>query len=205
MDGWISWKWVSFIIHQKCVIQDVLKMTGRGNLSAQLPRSFVLRKKICLHSLITNRSSECRAAHKGAEDTNQTKQHECSTGAERHKTWGTWQVLAIWAKLPGHAADCAHQPRSALCSILAVSAYNMVTGVWPPTVVCWYHDPTCICRIQASFHSSKNLSYNNMLTRLIIRVCFSSEHEGSLNHTTYNPYLQKTALTRDVKTLDTGH
>ena len=90
-------------------------------------------------------------------------------------------------------------------SILAVSAFNMVTGVWPPTVVCWYNDSTCICRIQASFHSSKNLSYNNMLTRLIIRVCFSSEHEGSLNHTTYNPYLQKTALTRDVKTLDTGH
>ena len=48
---------------------------------------------------------------------------------------------------------------------------------------------------------SIHLSYNNMLTRLIIRVCFSSEHEGSLNHTTYNPYLQKTALTRDVKTL----
>ena len=104
-----------------------------------------------------------------------------------------------------HILTLSHQPRSALCSILAVSAYNMVTGVWPPTVVCWYNDSTCICRIQASFHSSKNLSYNNMLTRLKIRVCFSSEHEGSLNHTTYNPYLQKTAVTRDVTTLDTGH
>ena len=47
---------------------------------------------------------------------------------------------------------------------------------------------------------SIDLSYNNMLTRFKIRVCCSSEHEGSRNHT-YKILL----LLETSQPLDTGH
>ena len=109
MDGCISWKWVSFIIHQKCVIQDVLKMTGEE--VSQPSYSGVLscvRKSVCILWLQTDQVSV--APHKGQrlEETNQTKQHECSTGAERGTKHGAHDKCWLSGPCPGHAADCAH-------------------------------------------------------------------------------------------------
>ena len=109
MDGCISWKWVSFISHQKCVIQDVLKMTGEE--VSQPSYSGVLscvRKSVCILWLQTDQVSV--APHKGQrlEETNQTKQHECSTGAERGTKHGAHDKCWLSGPSPGHAADCAH-------------------------------------------------------------------------------------------------
>ena len=151
MDGCISWKWVSFISHQKCVIQDVLKMTGEE--VSQPSYSGVLscvRKSVCILWLQTDQVSV--APHKGQrlEASNQTKQHECSTGAERDTKHGAHDKCWLSGPSPGHAADCAHPHTSPGPHTI----YNMVTGVWLPTVVWWYHDPVHICRFRASFHWS---------------------------------------------------
>ena len=89
MDGCISWKWVSFISHQKCVIQDVLKMTGEEVSQPSYPGVLsCVRKSVCILWLQTDQVSV--APHKGQrlEASNQTKQHECSTGAERAQNMG---------------------------------------------------------------------------------------------------------------------
>ena len=151
MDGCISWKWVSFISHQKCVIQDVLKMTGEEVSQPSYPGVLsCVRKSVCILWLQTDQVSV--APHKGQrlEASNQTKQHECSTGAERDTKHGAHDKCWLSGPSPGHAADCAHLT----LSHQSRSAYNVVTGVWLPTVVCWYRDPIHICRIKASFHWS---------------------------------------------------
>ena len=151
MDGCISWKWVSFISHQKCVIQDVLKMTGEE--VSQPSYSGVLscvRKSVCILWLQTDQVSV--APHKGQrlEASNQTKQHECSTGAERDTKHEAHDKCWLSGPSPGHAADCAHPHIVTPAQVRIQHGYGSVAIHC--YVVCWYHDPIHICRIRASFH-----------------------------------------------------